>query len=55
MAQRPIQSPDLDSVKRDPNTGAHMDGPARGMTSKRMPKGRASTMIRRAVGQRRMT
>lgn len=45
-----IRGPDLDSAKRDPNTGAYLDK-VRGM-SKRPARSRAS-VIRRAIGPKR--
>lgn len=51
-----VRSPDLGSAKRDPNTGRHLDEPMRGMGwPKRMPRGRVSTLIRRATGKRSLT
>lgn len=57
MASKPIiRGPDLDSARREFNTGQHLDKVPRDLGAKpRTPMGRKNSIIRSAVGKRRMT
>ena len=59
-----IRGPDLDSARRDADTGVYTDVRSRSSLAKpmarafqprRSPRGRTSTVIRRASGSRRLT